>query len=227
MCRLSLALALPLTHLVSGQPELALAYQSDYPITNPSSPFAPQAAAAHCFVMYERAFVLSDYYYIDSAHGSLGNIVKTKLSFGTNYIYYDQQGEQLAGAYLRVFSLGALFTWASVMDVYDENERVLGRIEGSLMTFLPSKFYFYSPYEVVIGVAYMDNERMGFTVVDANNEAKIIAQFNRIFVKDVTDHWEIKVNDYTCDPIRGSCLLLELLRSIIKPNFAKIIRPIL
>ena len=94
-------------------------------------------------------------------------LIKTKLSFRTTYQYYDQNGQYLSCAYQRMFSLGSFYTWACVMDIYDSQGNTLGLIEGSILTLLPSKFnfYMYQPTMLLV-VAYMDKDCMGFTVFD-------------------------------------------------------------
>lgn len=146
-------------------------------------------------VIHERLFTFSDYYEIDSDVGSQGNLIKAKLALWTSYQYYDQEGKHAAAAYLRIFSLGSLYTWAGVLDVYDGKGDRVGLIEGAILTFLPSKFSLYDAQNCLVGTAYMDHDAMGFTVSDPVNEVKTLANFRRVFVKDVTDHWVITIND--------------------------------
>lgn len=146
-------------------------------------------------IMHERKFVLSDYYYIDSANGSYGNVIKNKVRLTTNYHYYDPQGNHTASAYPRILSLGAFFTWAGEIDLYDANGKWLGLIEGSMMTLLPSKFSFYNDKSQLIGTGYMDADCLGVTILDPNTETKTLAHLRRIFVKDVTDHWTLSISN--------------------------------
>lgn len=151
--------------------------------------------------IHERAYTFSDHYEIDSDLGHQGNLVKTKLALRTSYEYYTHEGELSSSAYLRIFSLGSLYTWASVLDVYDTVGGRVGLIEGAILTFQPSKFNLYDPGNQLVGTAYMDHDRMGFTLCDPVNEMRTIATFRRIFVKDVVDHWVISVHDrYAIDP---------------------------
>lgn len=146
-------------------------------------------------VIHERLFTFSSYYEIHSDLGFQGNIIKSKLVLRTAYQYFDQNGQLGASAYLRLFSLGSLYTWAGVLDIYDSEGNLLGLIEGAILTLLPSKFHLYNAKNELIGTAYMDRDAMGFTVSDPLHEIKTIANFRRIFVKDVTDHWVISIND--------------------------------
>lgn len=148
-------------------------------------------------VMHERDFTLSTYYNIDSEDCAIGNIVKTRLSLRTSYEFYSPNGLLGSTAYLRIFSLGSLFTWAGVMDVYDAYGDRVGLIEGAILTLLPSKFYFYDADNSLVGIAYMDHDCMGFTITDPNNEFKSIAHLHRIFVRDVVDHWTISIFDHS------------------------------
>lgn len=146
-------------------------------------------------VMHERKFTFSTYYAVESDAGPVGNVVKQSLRLRTGYEYYDAHGVNLANGYLRVLSLGAFYTWAGVMDVYDHNDERIGWIEGAVLTLLPSKFYIYNGNGDLVALAYMDGNCMGFTLTDPVNELKILGTLNRVFVPDVADHWIIKVSD--------------------------------
>lgn len=151
--------------------------------------------------IHKRAYTFSNHYEIDSDIGHQGNLVKTKLSLRTSYEYYTHEGELSSAAFLRVFSLGSLYTWAGVLDVYDTDGGRVGLIEGAVLTFQPSKFHLYDPVNQLVGTAYMDHDRMGFTLCDPVNEMRTIATFRRVFVKDVVDHWVVKIHDrYSVDP---------------------------
>ncbi|HEV8051849.1 MAG TPA: hypothetical protein VGP47_05085 [Parachlamydiaceae bacterium] len=145
--------------------------------------------------IHERLYTFSNYFEIDSDVGHQGNLIKTKLALRTNYQYYNHMGQHVSSAYLRLFSLGSLCTWAGVLDVYDDIGNRIGLIEGAVVTLLPSKFSLYGAQNELVGTAYMDHDSMGFTISDAVNESKTIANFRRVFVKDVVDHWEITIND--------------------------------
>lgn len=153
--------------------------------------------------LHERQFTFSTYYDIDSDQGSFGNIIKNKLSVRTSYQYFDKQGNNLSYANLRVFSLGSLFTWAAKIDLYDgQTHSSIGMIEGSILTFLPSKFSFYNGNGELIGIAYMDATARGLTLVDPKNEACILASYHRIFVDNLTDHWTIAIEDTNAIDLR-------------------------
>lgn len=151
--------------------------------------------------IHGRAYTFSDHYEIDSDLGHQGNLVKTKLALRTSYEYYTHEGDLSSTAYLRVFSLGSLYTWAGVLDVYDTDGGRVGLIEGAILTFQPSKFSLYDPRNQLVGTAYMDHDRMGFTLCDPVKEMRTIATYRRIFVKDVVDHWVVTIHDrYAIDP---------------------------
>lgn len=153
-------------------------------------PQAPTEATIH-----ERLFTFSNYYEIDSADGPQGTMIKEKLAIRTSYQYYDLEGQLTASSYLRMFSLGSLYTWAGVLDVYDNKGKRLGLIEGAILTLLPSEFSIYNAQNTLVGTAYMDHDCMGFTISDPANEKKTIAHFRRKFIKELTDHWVITIID--------------------------------
>lgn len=152
--------------------------------------------------IHECLFTFSNYYEIDSTEGPYGTLVKEKLAIRTNYQYYDIEGQLTSSAYLRILSLGSLCTWAGILDVYDQDGKCLGLIEGTLLTFLPAEFSIYNEKKILVGTAYMDYDCLGFTVLDSIHEKKAIAHFRRKFVKGFTDHWVITINDFECIDFR-------------------------
>jgi len=144
--------------------------------------------------IHERIFTFSNYYELESDVGFQGNIIKSKLALRTCYEYYDQNGRLAASSYLRALSLGSLYTWAGVLDVYGAEGERIGLIEGAVITMLPSKFNLYDGENKLVGTAYMDHDAMGFTISDSVNEMKTLAHLRRIFVKDIVDHWIITLN---------------------------------
>lgn len=133
---------------------------------------------------------------VDSEHGHLGYISQSSFSLRKNYTFYDRDGLVSASAYSRLLSFGTIRQAATVMDVYDGEGKQVGLIEGTLIfTTAPAKFYFYDSKNKVVGIAYMDKNRSSFTVYDPVNDKRIIASYNRIFERDVLDHWEIEVID--------------------------------
>jgi hypothetical protein len=145
--------------------------------------------------IHERLFTFSSYYEMDSVEGPQGTLIKEKLAVRTGYQYYDPEGRLASCAYLRIFSLGSLYTWAGVLDVYESEGKRLGWIEGTLFTLLPSEFSIFNDKGVLVGRAYMDYDCMGFTISDPINEKKTIAHFRRKFIKEITDHWSIIIHD--------------------------------
>ena len=151
----------------------------------------------------ENKFTFSTYFDIDSSvAGHLGHVTKSKLNIRSVYQYFGEGGDDdlIATGAVRFLSLGQFFTWATVMDITDEDGDYAGTILGNIFTFAPSKFTFFDADSNKIGVAYMDNDRMGFIVLNAK-ENQILAKFKRIFVADVTDHWFLEVCDYNKIPL--------------------------
>jgi hypothetical protein len=143
----------------------------------------------------KRNYTLEENFDIDSDQGHLGNVVQNSLSLRKNYTYYNHHGDLASSAYVKIPSFGSLITSATVMSVYDSRDRVIGTIEGSLMTFSPAKFYFYDANNNLKGIAYMDNDRCSFNIYHAYHTQKLLATLNQIFVRDVQDWWTVDIID--------------------------------
>jgi hypothetical protein len=149
----------------------------------------------------ESKFTFAKLFDIDSSHGHLGNVVKSRYTLRTHYDYYGTKGDSdlIAKGYLRFFSWGKVFTWASVLDIYSAADRYLGRIDGCLMTLSPSKFNFYDADGNRIGTAYMDANKLGFTVICAKDD-RTIAKYTRMCVPGETDYWYLNIYEDDVPP---------------------------
>lgn len=143
----------------------------------------------------KRDYALQENFDVDSESGHLGNVVQSSLSIRKNYKYYNHHGELVSSAYLKLPSFGSLMTKATVLNVYDARDRFIGSVEGAIITWSPSQFYFYDADGKLKGTAYMDNDRCSFTIYHPKHEQKILATYNRVFVRDVQDWWMVDIID--------------------------------
>lgn len=143
----------------------------------------------------KRDYILEDNFDVDSDQGHLGNVIQNSVSFRKNYHYYNHHGDLISSAYVKIPSLGSLMTSATVMSVYDSQERLVGTIEGCLMTLSPATFYFYDNHNNFKGTADMAKDRCSFNIYHAHHSQKIVAALNRAFVRDVQDWWTVDIID--------------------------------
>lgn len=141
-------------------------------------------------------FALYSYFDIKSAEGTLGKVVKEKYNLWTHYGFYGKDGDKdlIAETYINLLSIGKLFSWSSVMDVYTPSAEYLGTIEGWWLTFSPAKFSFFDKYGKTLAIAYMDFNKMTFTLLDPN-DYHLIANYSRIILDNESDHWLISIYD--------------------------------
>ncbi len=74
-------------------------------------------------------------------------------------------------------------------------------IDGQIGTTALAKFSFYEGDELV-GIAYLDQNGLGFTIYDPQNENKRIARHKREFVQGVIDEWRVVIYDPSAIDIR-------------------------
>jgi hypothetical protein len=63
-----------------------------------------------------------------------------------------------------------------------------------------AKFSFYDGNGNHVGIAYLDRNNTGFTISHPDNEYYIIAQYNRQFVENTIDSWDVSIYDSTVIP---------------------------
>ena len=154
------------------------------------------------FCIYERAYTFSNYFEFSDEGDPQGLVIKKRFAYlhlTNTYDVYDAQGEFEAQGSSRLFCLGALFSWATEIDVYDKNGKKIGLIDGQVATLASAKFSMYAVDEKGksqrVGTAFMDHENRSFTICDPKNNKRIIATLRRIFLPHVRDHWECRIHD--------------------------------
>jgi hypothetical protein len=130
---------------------------------------------------------------VNSDLGYLGNFVKAStVKVRKNYAFYNPSGLLRSKAYTSLFSRTAAMT---DVDIYDEEENLIGRIESTFFTFAPAQFYFYDKQDNAIAIAEMDTNRSAFTLYGPENVRRIIATFNWENDQMGKDHWSIEIVD--------------------------------
>lgn len=150
----------------------------------------------------EHHYPFYTYFDMDTPEGHLGNVIKENFDIWTHYGYYGHARDKdlIAKAYIRLFSMGQLFSWASIMDLYTPEEEHIGKIEGCWFTFYPAKFKFYNELKELVAIAYMDNDKMGVSVVSVGNKLPIARYYRTTLEDDVVneynvENWTLKIFD--------------------------------
>jgi len=162
----------------------------------------PLIADTANFTIHERAYTFSNYFEFSNDAGPQGLVIKKRFAYmhlTSAYDVYDAHGDFIAQGSSRLFSLGALFSWATEIDVYDAKGARIGLVDGQIATLASAKFSLYSYDEKGkskhIGTAYMDHENRSFSIHDPKNSKRLVASLKRIFLPNVRDHWECRVHD--------------------------------
>lgn len=125
---------------------------------------------------------------------SLGSVVKSVFHVRTHYDAYDRFGLYEGQGICRSFtSLGAFYTWATEIDVYNAEGDKVGMIDGQAVSTEPAKFSFYDELGQRVAIGYLDQNCMAFTLVDPDNSSFVLARLSRIFVQDAVDSWDVVI----------------------------------
>lgn len=145
------------------------------------------------FKISKKEYRFSTFFEIDSEDSFRGNIKKSVFRLRTCYDLSDIHGWQATGI-VRVLSLGAIYTWAKEIDVYDDTRgEYIGMIDGQVVTTAAARFSLYDAKNDLVGIAFLDNNYSGFTISDPSSEAYTIARLKRNYIRDDVDNWEVTV----------------------------------
>lgn len=157
----------------------------------------------------ERRFEISKHpgwfsteFYLDEKFGPDSLISKSMrhpLNPWQTYQIYDGEGELIATASKRILSTGTFMTRMTEIDIYYPSGERLGMIDGQWVTTAQAKFsiYQYSAEGVSerVGIAYLDVDRMKYTIYHPENMQRIIANFKRQAVINERDFWQVQIID--------------------------------
>jgi hypothetical protein len=155
----------------------------------------------------EQPFVFHKHFKIESPQGHIGEIIKEKFDLWTHYSYYAHAKDKdlIAEAYIRLLSLGQVFSWASTIDLYNPNGELMGTISGCWMTTAPSKFEFMDSQHTILATAIMDEDLMGFTLFSPQDPHPV-AKYTRIQVSEEEENWLLTT--YTSNSVPSPFLAL-------------------
>ena len=178
--------------------------------------FLPFISVGYCadepepysFDITEKKYACSNSYEMESDNCYFGTVDRSKYRWNTfkkekfnlihpQYNLYNTCGEWEATGTVHLLSTGGLgicYTWGKDISIKDSCDHDIGFIDGELLSIEHAKFSI-SDYEKggVVGVAYLDCDHTGFTVVDPCNDKRVIASYKREFVRDTVDCWHVDV----------------------------------
>lgn len=157
------------------------------------------------FSMTRKDYLFSTEFELDSEEIEISYVKKTRLSIRSHYALEGAKGTEAKGT-VRILSMGTIFPWGKDINIYDEKDEYLGMIDGEALTTADAKFSIYNGDGEKVGIAYLDDNKTGFTIVHPENYARVIARLKREFVKDIPDTWKVKV--YQGDDIDSRILKL-------------------
>lgn len=123
-----------------------------------------------------------------------GSIKKSAFRIRTNYDLSNKDGWQATGI-TRILSLGAIYPWATEIDIYDTRGVQIGLIDGNMATAESAKFTLYEYDEAgnskSIGFAYANPEFNRFIILASPENPHPIAEIER---NETEKNWNISVH---------------------------------
>ncbi len=161
------------------------------------------------FKIHEKEYRFSNHFEMNNNDVPVGVVAKKRYAFGhltNHYEVYDDKGVWEATGKTRLFSLGSIYSWATEIDIRDARGNYIGMIDGQVATFASARFSIYSYDKLwgwkLVGIAFMDNEKRSFSIVDPNNDKYMLASLKRILLQNERDHWECNVFDTSSIDLR-------------------------
>jgi len=141
----------------------------------------------------KQRYTFSTSFEMANARHSMGSVIKSIFHLTTNYDAYDQYGLYEGQGVCRFFCLGLFYKWATEIDVYNDQGSYVGFIDGQVATSEPAKFSFYNAERERVAIAYLDQDCLGFKLINPNQSNEILAHLRRNFIPDVPDYWDVNI----------------------------------
>lgn len=143
-------------------------------------------------------YKFATYFQITSKDTYIGTVKKSALRVRTHYDLSTEHGWQATGI-KRICTLGAFYTWASEIDVYDTRGVRIGMIDGQLVTWENARFSLYEYDDAGnyahVGTAFLDRDFDSFTIFPPDGNLHPIAKLERFSLASTqgVDHWRTQV----------------------------------
>lgn len=151
------------------------------------------AAAARSFTVIEHPYRFSTYFEMQGKETYEGRVVKNAISVRTVYDLYNKEAEYIGQGICRLLSLGSIYPWARMVDLYDASGNTIGLIEGRVITTAKASYNLYDASGNNVGVAYLNLDCSSFTIHDAKE--RVIANLKRNFTSKAIDSWDVTIFD--------------------------------
>lgn len=165
------------------------------------SAHAAEALALN-YSIIKNPYRLTTYFEMHGKAGSEGKAIKKSLTVRTTYDLYDAKGEYVGQGICRALSLGVLYTWAKVIDIYDAKDKKIGLIDGQTLTTAKGKYNIYTKEHELVASAYLDYASSSFSLLDPNNTAKTLGLIKRNFNSKGSDSWDVSFYDSSAFDVR-------------------------
>ena len=166
------------------------------------------------FSVLKNSYALSTYYEFIGNDTYMGRAVKSSLRVRTCYDLYDAEGDCEGEGICRALSLGAFYSWAREIDIYDASGYKIGMVDGKMLSMGRAKFTLYGEDGELTGVAYLDNEGANFTLYNNGSYDKTLGHVKRVLSAEGNDTWEVSLYDPTAIETR----LLKVFAAFIVDN---------
>lgn len=147
------------------------------------------------YTILKNPFAFSTFFEMLGQDHFEGRVVKNHIHVRSTYDLYDKHGEFECQAICRALSLGAIFSWAKEIDIYDKHDHKIGFIDGKTATTAHAKFHLHNKEGHLVAIAYLDYDNSGFTIVSPEHGEKTIGHFKRHFTHKESHNWEVVFYD--------------------------------
>ena len=93
------------------------------------------------------------------------------------YELFDEEDNFAVRGITRAFSWGLVFTRATDIDIYDNQDNFIGMIEGKILKMSRIQFNFYDANNNLVAIAYINYKTKDVTITSPDNPDQIFAKF--------------------------------------------------
>lgn len=147
------------------------------------------------YTIIKNVYQLSTYFEMFDSTSSVGRVIKPHFSLQLTYNLYDNLGDYQGQGVARVFSLGSIYTWARVIDVYDSTGISIGVFQGVMLTTALARFDFFSSSGLLLATAYVDYSVNSVTLVSPTVAEVPYGIIRRQYSVAGPDTWLVQLYD--------------------------------
>jgi hypothetical protein len=145
--------------------------------------------------IYSDNYAFSTVFEVNGSEGLVCRIHKTPFHWKTHYDLVDQKETLVAQGMCPFLSVGAFSPKLAQIDVFAQDGKKIGAIEGKISSIHSLSFQIFDEDEQLLATAYLDNPQTGFVIVDGSKPLKQIGSLTEEDMDEGFRRWNLTLED--------------------------------